>query len=220
MKFFSDFPRFDTFYANDKKYSMIDISVRIKFFEYIEKYKDNLTILDYLIENDKRPEEVSYELYGTYDYVWMILLLNKIYSIYDEWPISNDVVEAQLIQKYGSLENSNQTYVHYYSEFGHEVSADSWAILNAAYAQRTNNFMILKQTDGEQTVNERTNLGFSVTRRASQVHKGQLIERQKPTKETAYQKAIRENEEKKNIKVFSSKVAFRIYSELSSMFEL
>ena len=62
---------------------MIDISVRFKMLDYLKKNNDNLSILKYEIENNERPEEISFEIYDSYDYTWSILLLNNVYNLHE-----------------------------------------------------------------------------------------------------------------------------------------
>ena len=164
MYFFQEFPK--TFYnVKGNPVNLVDITVRVKLLDYIKNNRDNLIINDYEIENEKRPEEVSYEIYEDYEFTWTILVLNDVYSIYTDWVKAQDVLEKDLIRKYGSIENSNNKIIAYYDQYGHEVGATSPS-------------------------------------RAKSL--------------TAYEKAIIDNEKRKNIKVFDTIVINRVQVDLSS----
>ena len=58
----------------------------------------------YTIKGDDRPDNVSYEVYGTAEYDWIILLSNNIINIRDEWPLNDSCFEKYLNSKYTSSE--------------------------------------------------------------------------------------------------------------------
>lgn len=152
MLYFTEFPKTNVLIEN-KSVTLIDIFARVKLLDYIKNNQDFLIQNDYYIEHEKRPEQISYELYGSYDYTWIILTLNNVYDINTDWVMPQFVLDKRMISKYGSIENANRTVVAWYDRYGYEVSENS---------------------------------------------------KQKVTKETAFQKIMRENELKKNIKVFTT----------------
>ena len=102
---------------------MTDISIRFKMLDYLKKNNNNLSILKYEIENNERPEEISFEIYGSYDYTWSILLLNNVYNLYEDWLVPEEILDKKIISKYGSLENAQSIFVEFYDEYGYEVSS-------------------------------------------------------------------------------------------------
>lgn len=58
----------------------------------------------YTIKGDDRPDNISYELYGTAEYDWVILLSNNIINVRDEWPLNDSSFEKYLNSKYTSSE--------------------------------------------------------------------------------------------------------------------
>ena len=124
MFYFQEFPR-TTYNIGGQSVSVVDITVRVKLLDYIKNSRDNLIINDYEIENQKRPEEVSFELYETYDYTWTILILNNVYNIYSDWIRPQELIDKELIKEYGSIENANKVIVSYYDKDGYEVGKTS-----------------------------------------------------------------------------------------------
>lgn len=161
MKYFTLFPK-TTVNIDNKAVSMVDISVRVKLLDYIKNNQDSLLQSDYFIENEKRPEQVSYELYDSYNYTWTILILNNVYNIFEDWVLPQDVIDKRLIREYGSLEEANRKIVRWFDRYGNEVSSRSKGI--ASY-------------------------------------------------ETAFQNIMRENDKKKNIKVFSDISVLKIQND-------
>ena len=124
MYFFQEFPK-TSYNIKNNSVNLVDITVRIKLLDYIKNNRDSLIINNYEIENEKRPEEVSYEIYESYNFTWTILILNDIYSIYSDWVKPSEILDKELIKKYGSIEASNKKIVAYYDKFGYEVGRTS-----------------------------------------------------------------------------------------------
>lgn len=55
----------------------------------------------YTIRGDAKPYNVSYDVYGTPKYEWLILLVNDIVNVYKEWPLSAREFEIMIREKYG-----------------------------------------------------------------------------------------------------------------------
>ena len=54
----------------------------------------------YTIKNNQSPDQVSFEIYGTMEYDWVVLLTNNIINLYDEWPMSEDELERYIDSEY------------------------------------------------------------------------------------------------------------------------
>jgi len=62
----------------------------------------NLTYFEkYTIPGDSKPYNVSYDIYGTPDYEWIILLMNDITNVYKDWPLTQREFEFMIREKYG-----------------------------------------------------------------------------------------------------------------------
>lgn len=66
----------------------------------------------YEIRSDERPDQVSKKFYGTPENEWVILLVNNIINLENEWPLNNDSLYAYMIDKYGSEEALSE--IHHY----------------------------------------------------------------------------------------------------------
>jgi len=66
----------------------------------------------YQIKGDDRPDIVANEVYGDPTLDWVILTCNNITDVYSEWPMSNDVFNTYLLEKYGSYDALDN--VHHY----------------------------------------------------------------------------------------------------------
>lgn len=103
MAFFRQFPR--TFYNIDNNLVNIpDIFRRVVPTDLF----DNMSyMLEFDIQDGQKPEHISYDLYDTVDYYWIILVCNNIIDPYHDWPKSQlDLVEFAK-QRYGE-ENLNK----------------------------------------------------------------------------------------------------------------
>ena len=55
----------------------------------------------YTIKNNQRPDQVADEVYGNVNYDWVILLVNNIINVYDEWPMTEQELYNYMVRKYG-----------------------------------------------------------------------------------------------------------------------
>jgi hypothetical protein len=75
----------------------------------------DLTIFEkYNIKGDDRPDNVANEIYGDPNLDWVVLTSNNIVNIYNEWPLSQQVFEDYILDKYGTYEKLDETH-HYES---------------------------------------------------------------------------------------------------------
>ena len=75
----------------------------------------DLTIFEkYNIKGDDRPDNVAEEIYGDPTLDWVVLTSNNIVNIYNEWPLSQQVFEDYILDKYGTYEKLDETH-HYES---------------------------------------------------------------------------------------------------------
>lgn len=122
-EYFSNFPKIlydiDGTSGRDPNYSTaINMLIRQKFRDAI---KDDITIYyPYVIpEEVKRPDILSYQIYGDVKFTWTIFLANQIFDPYWQWPMDTRTFENYLIGKYGSVEES-KLKVEYYEKIWQE----------------------------------------------------------------------------------------------------
>ena len=80
-------------------------------------------------------------------------------------------------------------------------------------------FVIQAQKDGYRSRAAYKLIEIDKNRIASKTETGRVIEEKGPSTESVYERTMRENDEKRFIRVFEPRVIFSIYSEFSSMIE-
>ena len=72
-----------------------------------------ITAFDYYqILDNQRPEVVASSLYGDPELDWVILIVNNITNVRDQWPLNNNDLYNYMIDKYGSEEALSS--IHHY----------------------------------------------------------------------------------------------------------
>ena len=97
MSYFSKFPR--TFLTiGEQPYYIEDFLTRISL---SADFRKNVVYLDdYFVRDKETPELVSQILYGTPNYHWVILLVNDIINVNEEWPLPDSKVTNLIYLKY------------------------------------------------------------------------------------------------------------------------
>ena len=67
---------------------------------------------DYMIVGDERPDQVAEAVYGDPRLDWVVLTVNNITKIRDEWPLKSQDFQKYLLEKYETEENF--TKIHHY----------------------------------------------------------------------------------------------------------
>lgn len=124
MHYFQEFPKVRE-QIGSQYVDVIDITTRVKFLDYLQKNESSLIIEDYQIKNGQRPEQVSMKLYSSYDFTWTILLLNKVYNIFEDWYQPQEIVDKKIVEKYGSIDACNRVIANWYDQYGYEVSPNN-----------------------------------------------------------------------------------------------
>lgn len=92
-KFFSNFPKVNyRFGDNELPVQFQDLSVYIDMFDQSKGRFDYYQ--SYYIQENQRPDQLSYELYGTTDYYWTLFLNNEKLRI-NGWPLENSDIYPQ-----------------------------------------------------------------------------------------------------------------------------
>jgi len=66
----------------------------------------------YEIRDNERPDQISNKFYGTPENEWIILLVNNITDVNNEWPLDNESLYRYMLDKYGSEEKLSE--IHHY----------------------------------------------------------------------------------------------------------
>jgi len=124
MNYFRNFPK-TLVKVENVNVSLIDISIRTKIMDYITRNDDYLIKDSYSLDAEQRPEQASYELYGTVDYTYVLLILNNVYNIFDDWIHPSEILDKLIIKKHGSIRNAMKSVYQWYDASGTEVSQHS-----------------------------------------------------------------------------------------------
>lgn len=111
---------------NDYDYLRVrDISIYTKLKDYVARY-GAVTSTTYFVQNGETPDYVSYKLYGTPKFDYILMILNDIRNVYDEWPRNKMDLLSYIEEKYGSLTYAQTNYANYYTGDKLKVSKDMW----------------------------------------------------------------------------------------------
>jgi hypothetical protein len=80
---------------------------RVKLVDDISKVI--LGFQQYTVQNNERPDQIAYEVYGDSAYDWVVLLCNNVTNVYQEWPMSEAELFKYVVDNYG-----NPDGVHHY----------------------------------------------------------------------------------------------------------
>ena len=115
-KYFRYVPDFNYVSRLEGKKNINDYEVTKNLFKRVkiksEIFNDLTYFTKYKIVGDDRPDNVSYEIYGTTDYDWLILLSNNIINVGSEWPLTQESFVNYMTRKYGAEENFYKAH-HY-----------------------------------------------------------------------------------------------------------
>lgn len=75
-------------------------------------FKEDTVYVEYYVKNGERPDQISYDKYGTEAFYWMILQVNDIVDYYNEWPLSQNELNEFILKKYGGFEGAEG--IHHY----------------------------------------------------------------------------------------------------------
>ena len=119
MGYFNRLPNFNYVSRLDEKVSSSDyIEVKniFKRAKVREDFFQNFTAFTrYTISGDERPDNVAQKFFKDPDLDWVILYVNNIINVREEWPLTNQSFKNHLVDKYGSLEGAYAIH-HYETE--------------------------------------------------------------------------------------------------------
>ena len=75
-------------------------------------YKEDTLYTEYYINDGERPDQISYNEYGTEEFYWIIMQVNDIVDYYNQWPLSQNELNEFILKKYGSYEGGGE--IHHY----------------------------------------------------------------------------------------------------------
>lgn len=101
---------------------------------------------DYLIKDSDTPDILAYNIYGSSEAHWIILLANGMIDPQYDWPLNSRAFKNYIINKYGSVENAKLTTHHYNLVITREES------LTGTVTETNFQINYNTQTDGQLTI--------------------------------------------------------------------
>ena len=105
-KYFRHVPDFNYVSRLEGKKNINDYQVTKNLFKRVkikpEIFNDLTYFTKYKIVGDDRPDNVAYQIYGSTDYDWVVLLANNILNVGSEWPMTQDSFQKFMLRKYGA----------------------------------------------------------------------------------------------------------------------
>jgi hypothetical protein len=108
-------------------------------------------MMKYHIKDYDTPETIAYELYGDAELHWVIILINDIQNIEEDWPLGQMDFNLAVRKKYPDVTEDNEVtpgyqLTHHYEDadgdiwdYGHSGSVQLYPISNEVYEERINN---------------------------------------------------------------------------------
>ena len=100
--------------------SVTNIMKRVKFKPSV--LEDISNYYPYFVKEGERPDIISHAQYGTIGYAYLIMLINDIQDPNFDWPLSSQIFEKFIINKYGSVTLAIAGIKHYYQIVRAEVA--------------------------------------------------------------------------------------------------
>ncbi|MFA6198977.1 MAG: baseplate wedge protein 53 [Bacteroidales bacterium] len=104
---------------------------------------------NYFIQDYKKPEQISLDLYDSPDYHWTILLVNNIINPYLDWPVSNETLIKNIKNKYLDIYGVH----HYLTLDGYIVDDLTTNDYNTNYTPIPSDVVIVSNFDYEMEIN-------------------------------------------------------------------
>tara|TARA_E500000178_G_scaffold355906_1_gene430493 strand:+ start:2049 stop:2732 length:684 start_codon:yes stop_codon:yes gene_type:complete len=79
-----------------------------------ESFANNpLAYYEYQVKDSETPEMIASLYYGSPTYSWVVLMLNNIINVEDEWPRNSNVTDKVILGEYGSRLAADQDILYY-----------------------------------------------------------------------------------------------------------
>lgn len=124
--FFKSMPAF-TYKVNDDTIITKDIFQRVGLDRQI---KTSLALESYYIQDGDTPDILANNLYGSSRYHWVLLIVNDITNVHDQWPRRQEELLTYTKEKYGSGNHLNDHHYRLVSDTTITVDYDPAAISN------------------------------------------------------------------------------------------
>ena len=81
--------------------------------EIVSTFVNNVLFFDsYAVRDGERPEDISFDTYGTVEHFWIVCLFNNVKSLYNDWVMTEDQLQT-LANYYYIMENLYTLQIYY-----------------------------------------------------------------------------------------------------------
>lgn len=118
--------------------------------------EDPTAYYEYIVKDGETPEILADLYYDDTRYYWVILEVNKITSVYDEWPLASHEFQRMIQKRYGSVQdayNDIRYYVH--KENGTKVNVETYNKNKITSDNYKNSYTPFSSYDYEEEKNEK-----------------------------------------------------------------
>lgn len=105
MSYFKNLPYISYQFPDNGSRLFKDMSIRPDIVEELVGDDTNLQV--YNVESGETPETIAFDVYGDETLHWVILLANRIMNVYNEWPMSDGMLEDFIYEKYRTQPDTN-----------------------------------------------------------------------------------------------------------------
>lgn len=116
MGYFKELPDIEVLNRTKNDVSNDETVIIKNIFKRAKVREDLLSVVSgfdyYSITGNERPEQIAEKIYGDPELDWVILTVNNITNINDQWPLDTDSFNKYMIHKYGSEEAYSD--IHHY----------------------------------------------------------------------------------------------------------
>jgi len=106
--------------GKDSFLSVTNIMKRVKFKPSV--LEDISNYYPYFVKEGERPDIIAHAQYGNIGYAYLIMLVNDIQDPNFDWPLSSQIFEKYIINKYGSVTIAIAGVKNYYQIIRAEVA--------------------------------------------------------------------------------------------------
>lgn len=109
MKYFTSFDNINYTFPDGNKRIFNNLSTRVDILDKV--LEENVAFETYSIKDGETPETISYDAYGDVSFHWCIMIVNRIFSLYNDWPKTNSALNDYLITKYKKQTSASDSEV-------------------------------------------------------------------------------------------------------------
>lgn len=203
-KYFSNFPK--TFYIASNNSTSLETITNLTVGFSLDKTFSNNSILyyEYTIRDGDTPENLSHKIYGSSEYHWIIMKMNDIVDIKNDWPLDQETLIKCIEEKYANNASPGDTGF----DWARETTHSYYKIETQSFPNSTESKVIKTRIDS----NTYANLTSSTNQYTLPDNSVLKIDVAKSFI-TYYDYEVQENEAKRQLKIMKPEYINPVYAE-------